>query len=81
MKQLLVILLAVSVNHLCAQPWKTVKGNHNIKKESRTVGQFSSLLSKGPLDVKIASGHSDKIEVMADENLYPTLKQKWKTAN
>ncbi len=73
MKQLLVILLAVSVNQLCAQPWKTVKGNHHSKKESRTVGEFSSLLSKGPLDVKITAGHSDKIEIMADENLLPYI--------
>lgn len=73
MKQLLIILLVVSVNQLYAQPWKTIKGNHNIKKESRTVGEFSSLQSKGPLDVKITVGHSDKIEVVADENLLPYI--------
>lgn len=73
MKKLLVIFLIVSVNQLCAQPWKTVKGNNNIKKESRTVGNFSSLQSKGPLDVKITSGNSNKIEVMADENLLPYI--------
>jgi hypothetical protein len=53
MKKLLVIFLIVGVNQLCAQPWKTVKGNNNIKKEGRTVGSFSSLQSKGPLDVKL----------------------------
>jgi len=76
MKKLIVIFLLVAGNQLFAQPWKTIKGDGHIKKETRSVAGFSSLSSHGPINVKIQQGQSDQIEVEADENLLPYIETK-----
>ena len=58
---------------LFAQPWKTIKGDGNLKKETRHVTDFTSLSSHGAMDVKISYGNSNSIEVEADENLLPYI--------
>ena len=73
MKKLLIIILMLSGTSLFAQPWKTIKGDGNIKKETRQVADFASLSSHGPMDVKIVYGHSNSIEVEADDNLLPYI--------
>ena len=73
MKKLIAIILILSGSQLYAQPWKTIKGDGNLKKETRTVSEFSSISSRGPLDIKIVPGHSNNIEVEADENLLPYI--------
>ena len=60
-------------SQLFAQPWKTITGDGNQKKESRTVADFSSLSSHGAIDVKIIYGQSNSISVEADENLLPYI--------
>ena len=73
MKKLLIpFLLLVSIN-LLAQPWQTIKGDGNVKKETRTVSSFTSLSSHGAIDVQIAYGNSNSISIEADENLLPYI--------
>ncbi|MEO6328481.1 MAG: head GIN domain-containing protein [Ginsengibacter sp.] len=69
MKKIFFALFAVISITAYAQPWENIKGNGLVKKESRTVSDFTSLASHGSMDVQIAYGSSDKIEVEADENL------------
>ena len=73
MKKLLILILMFAGSQLFAQPWKTIKGNGNLKKETRTVADFTSLSSHGPMDVKIVYGNSNSIQVEADENLLPYI--------
>ncbi|HEU5052552.1 MAG TPA: head GIN domain-containing protein [Hanamia sp.] len=73
MKKLLFLLLMFTGGQLLAQPWKSVTGNGNLKKESRTVSTFNSLASYGAFDVKIAYGNPGNIQVEADENLLPFI--------
>ncbi|MGN6604413.1 MAG: head GIN domain-containing protein [Ginsengibacter sp.] len=73
MKKLLFLLLMFTGSQLLAQPWKSVTGNGNLKKESRTVSSFNSLASYGAFDVKVAHGNSGNIQVEADENLLPYI--------
>lgn len=56
-----------------AQPWETIKGNGQVKKESREVSNFTALASHGSMNVEITYGNSNKIEVEADENLLPYI--------
>jgi hypothetical protein len=73
MKQILIVLFAlISINSF-AQPWQTIKGNGEIKKETRQVGDYSSLSSRGSMNVEIAYGNSNSIVVEADENLLPYI--------
>ncbi len=76
MKKLLILILMFTGSQLFAQPWKTIKGNGNLKKETRTVADFSSLSSHGAMDVKIEYGNSNSISVEADENLLPYIETK-----
>jgi hypothetical protein len=73
MKKSLILILMFTGSQLFAQPWKTINGDGNQKKETRTVADFSSLSSYGAIDVKIVYGHSNSIEVEADENLLPYI--------
>ncbi|HUZ58188.1 MAG TPA: head GIN domain-containing protein [Hanamia sp.] len=69
MKKVLFAFFAFVSLNLCAQPWKTVKGDGNLKKETREVTNFTSLASHGAIDVQISYGTSNSISVEADENL------------
>ena len=73
MKKLLIVLFALIGFTSFAQPWQTIKGNGQIKKESRNVGDYSSLASQGSMDVQINYGNSNSIEVEAEENLLPYI--------
>jgi hypothetical protein len=76
MKKLLPVFFACISLQLMAQPWKTIKGDGNLKKESRTVADFSALSANGPFDVQIAYGTSGDLQVEADENLLPYIETK-----
>jgi hypothetical protein len=73
MKKLLIAILAfISVNTF-AQSCETIKGNGVIKKETREVSDYSSLQSRGSMNVQISYGDSKNIVVEADENLLPYI--------
>ena len=73
MKKLLFGLFTIASLHTFAQPWETIKGNGQVKKETREVSAFASLLSRGSMNVEISYGNSNKITVEADENLLPYI--------
>ena len=73
MKKLLIAIFAlISLNSFC-QLWETIKGNGQIKKETHQVSAYTSLLSKGSMNVQIAYGNSNNVVVEADENLLPYI--------
>jgi hypothetical protein len=47
-----------------------VKGNGNVKTDTRTVGSFSKIASGGSIDVIIEQGNSEGVEVTTDDNLF-----------
>ena len=73
MKKLLIALFALISFNSFAQPWETIKGNGQMKKETREVGDFTSLSSKGSMNVDITYGNSNSIQIEADENLLPYI--------
>lgn len=73
MKKLLFFFFALISLYSYSQPWETIKGNGQIKKETREVGAFTSLSSGGAIDVQISYGNSNSISVEADENLLPYI--------
>ena len=73
MKNLLITILMLSSMQLFAQNVKTVRGDGNVQKESRTVSPFTSLTSSGSMNIEIASGNSNTIQVEADANLLPYI--------
>ena len=73
MKKLLTALFIMASVPLFAQPWKKITGNGNVKKETRTVANFTSLDSRGSMNVEITYGNSEGIQVEADENLLPYI--------
>lgn len=73
MKQLLILFFALVSINASAQPWETVKGDGQIKKETRQVSAFTSLFSGGAMNVQIAYGNSNSISVEADANLLPFI--------
>jgi hypothetical protein len=76
MKKLLIALFAIISLNSFAQPWETIKGNGQLKKETREVSDFTSLLSKGSMNVQITYGNSNNIQIEADENLLPYIETK-----
>jgi hypothetical protein len=73
MKKLLIALFALISLNSFAQPWETIKGNGQMKKETREVSDFTSLSSKGSMNVEITYGNSNSIQIEADENLLPYI--------
>ena len=73
MKKLLIALFALTCFNSFAQRWETIKGNGQIKKETREVGDYTSLASQGSMDVQIEYGNANSIVIEADENLLPYI--------
>jgi hypothetical protein len=73
MKKLLIALFALVSLNSFAQRWETIKGNGQIKKETREVNNYTSLASHGSMDVQIAYGNSNSVVIEADENLLPYI--------
>ena len=73
MKKLLIALFVLISVSSFAQPWETIKGNGQIKKETREVSNYTSLASQGSMNVQIAYGNSNSVVVEADENLLPYI--------
>ena len=73
MKKLLIAFFALVSLNTFAQKWKTIKGDGNVKTETRDVTEFSSLASAGSMDVNITYGSTNKLEIQADENLLPYI--------
>ncbi|MEP6595335.1 MAG: head GIN domain-containing protein [Ginsengibacter sp.] len=73
MKKLLIAMFALISLNSFSQPCETIKGNGQMKKETREVSAYTSLLSKGSMNVQIAYGNSNNIVVEADENLLPYI--------
>lgn len=73
MKKLLIAVFALLSMQTFAQRWETIKGDGNVKKETRQVSEFTSLLSQGAMDVKINYGNSNSVVIEADENLLPYI--------
>lgn len=61
---------------LLAQPWKTITGNGNTKKETRNVSDFTSLYSHGAINVQIDYGNTGTIQLEGDENLLQYIETK-----
>lgn len=73
MKKLLILLFALPCLHSYAQRWETIKGNGQIKKETREVSNYTSLSSHGSMDVVIVYGNSNSVVLEGDENLLPYI--------
>ncbi|MDQ6903546.1 MAG: DUF2807 domain-containing protein [Bacteroidota bacterium] len=73
MKKLLIAVFALLSMQTFAQRWETIKGDGNVKKETRQVSDFTSLSSQGSMDVKISYGNSNSVMIEADENLLPYI--------
>lgn len=73
MKNLFIFCLTFLSLNSFAQPWSTIKGNGHLKKETREINNFTSVASRGMIDVQIAYGNSNQITVEADENLLPYI--------
>lgn len=73
MKKILTGLLMFISLHSFSQVWTSVKGNGQLKTETRQVSNFTSLSTQGPMDVEINYGNSNNITVKADENLLPYI--------
>jgi hypothetical protein len=76
MKKLLIVAFIFITANSFAQKWETVKGDGQLKTETREVGDFTSLSSRGSMDVEISYGPSNTITIEADENLLPYIETK-----
>ena len=73
MKKILIAFFALISLQSYAQRWETIKGNGNVKTETRTLSGFTSLSSQGPMNVQIAYGNSNELKLEADGNLLPFI--------
>ena len=72
MKPLLVFFLSL-VSVASQASWETIKGNGNLKKETRSAAGYTGIQLQGSMNVQIAYGNSDNISVEGDENLLPYI--------
>ena len=75
MKKLFYLLLSgvltASVSTACND--ETIKGNGNIKSETRVAQGFDKISHGGSIDVEITQGETEFVTVVTDENLLPYI--------
>ncbi len=78
MKKLMFGLLAIVgfTAIISWKDWENIQGSGNLKKETREVGSFSGIESRGSMNVVISYGNSNQITVEADDNLLPLIETK-----
>jgi hypothetical protein len=78
MKKILALLFSVVTLAASAQ-WgrsERVTGNGNLKKETRSVGNFKAVASAGSMNVQLAYGKPGSVTVEADDNLLEYIETK-----
>lgn len=75
-KILLAIALLAGIQSFAQWPWEKIEGNGHLKKESRSVGNYTAIASAGSWDVMVAYGTEKSIQVEADENLLEYIETK-----
>lgn len=68
-KFIFVLSLLVAIQSFSQWPWDKIEGNGKMKKEIRSVTNYTAIASSGSWDVMIGYGESNSIEVEGDENL------------
>ena len=56
--------------------WDKIEGNGQLKKENRSVGNFTKVASSGSWDVMLAYGAAHSIQVEGDENVLSYIETK-----
>ena len=74
MKKILVFLIAALVFFSSCRfvTGQRVRGNGNVRTESRSPGNFKSVASHGSFDVFVSSGEQS-LKIEAEENLLPYI--------
>ncbi len=72
MKLLSVLFLSL-VSIASQASWETIKGNGNLKKETRSATGYTGIQLQGSMNVLVAYGNSGNIKVEGDENLLPYI--------
>lgn len=67
------VAIALLCNQSCAQGNKKIKGNGNIRSETRGTGDFSRIDCPGSFHIFISQGNNTAVKVEADENLLPHI--------
>ncbi len=73
MKKLLTVALASGLLSLVACAQNSVKGDGNLKTESRNISGFTGVSAAGSMDVEVSTGSGHNVEIMADANLLPYI--------
>lgn len=71
MRHLMTMLAVLATLPVMAQwiPWQKIEGNGQLRKQSRSVSNFTAISSSGSWDVMLAYGEPGTIQVEGDENL------------
>lgn len=73
-KMLLALFTFISICSFAQ--WETIKGNGNVKKETREVSGFTGVSLSGSMNVELAYGNSNSITIEGDENILPYIETK-----
>ena len=77
MKKLLIaVAILISVQSSAQWPGEKIEGNGKLKKETRSVGDYTAVSSSGFWDVMIAYGKGSQIEIEGDEDLLNYIETK-----
>lgn len=72
-KNFLLCALLISFTGFAQWNWEKIEGNGQIKKETRSIGDFSKIGSSGAWDVMVTYGNTCSVQVEGDENLIPYI--------
>lgn len=78
MKKLMTLVAVLATLPVVAQwiPWQKIEGNGRLRKENRSVGNFTAISSSGSWDVMLAYGEPGTIQVEGDEDLLEYIETK-----
>ena len=73
MKNLLLLLLSITIVTGCHRIHDEVRGSGNIQQETRAVGSFTSIATEGQFEITVVCQKTQSVEVQGDDNILPLI--------
>lgn len=73
MKKILLLILLVSFAGGCHKIHHEIRGSGKVRKETRSIGNFTSISTEGALEIEVVCQKPASLEIEGDDNILPLV--------
>ena len=73
MKKILLLIVLLSLAQGCHRTHDEIPGSGKLRKESRTIGNFTSISTEGAFEIEVVCQKPASLEIEGDDNILPLV--------